>query len=149
MFCRTCGKEVNERAVACPGCGVPPLAGDQFCQSCGAQTIPAATVCVKCGVALAKAKAIGAAGGDVVVASDPPKDPMLMALLSGCCLIGVGQIVMGQTIKGVSILIGSILLAVATVGFSAPVTAILGAIDAYRIAKKLKEGKSVTKWEFF
>jgi hypothetical protein len=104
---------------------------------------------VKCGVALAKEKVKGAAGGDVIVAADPPKDPMLMAILTGCCLVGVGQIILGQTAKGVSILIGSIALALITMGISAPVTMILAAVDAYKIAKKLKEGKTVPKWEFF
>jgi hypothetical protein len=103
---------------------------------------------VKCGVALAKAKTKGAAGGDVIVASDPPQDPVLMAVLS-CPFTGVGQMVLGQTSKGVSILIGSIVLAVITVGLSPFVMVPLIAIDAYRIAKKLKGGKTVTKWEFF
>ena len=147
MYCRTCGKEVNEKAIACPGCGVPPFTGDQFCYSCGVETNPAAAVCVKCGVALAGKKAIAAAGDDAIVASDPPKDPVLMALLS-CCLLGLGQIILGQTAKGASILGGSIILGLLTAGFSGLVTVPLATIDAYKIAKKLKEGKSVKKWEW-
>jgi len=50
MFCRSCGKSVNEQAIACVSCGVPPLGGNKFCQSCGAETNPAAVMCVKCGV---------------------------------------------------------------------------------------------------
>ena len=52
MFCRNCGKPVNDQAVVCVACGVPTLGGNTFCQSCGAQTNPAAAMCVKCGVPL-------------------------------------------------------------------------------------------------
>ena len=72
-----------------------------------------------------------------------------MALLSFCCLAGLGQIVLGQTIKGVMILLGSMVLAVVTGGFSVFVTWPLGGLDAYLIAKKLQSGKSVGQWECF
>jgi hypothetical protein len=35
MFCKNCGKEVNETSEICLGCGARPLAGDGFCQACG------------------------------------------------------------------------------------------------------------------
>ncbi len=52
MYCRNCGKSVDDRAVACMSCGVAPANGHRFCQSCGAETNPAAIMCVKCGVPL-------------------------------------------------------------------------------------------------
>ena len=72
-----------------------------------------------------------------------------MGLLSGCCISGLGHIVMGQTLKGVVILLGSIGFALATVGVSAFVTWPLGGIDAYIIAKKLRDSGSVGQWECF
>jgi TM2 domain-containing membrane protein YozV len=84
-----------------------------------------------------------------VTASIPPKDPVLMAVLSGCCIAGLGQIILGQVTKGVVILLGSIALGAVTMGVSVFVTWPLGAIDAYMIAKKLKEGRIVGQWEFF
>ncbi len=150
MHCRTCGKELVEQATVCVGCGCPPLAGNKFCQSCGADANPAAVACVKCGVGL-KTRAVSpfSAGGDPVAASDPPKDPVLMGVLSGCLIAGLGQIILGQTAKGIAILLGSMVLAVVTVGISIFITWPAGGVDAYLIAKKLKEGKTVGQWEFF
>ncbi len=52
MHCRNCGSEVNEKAIACPKCGVAPLSEKKFCQECGSETKPNQMVCVKCGVKL-------------------------------------------------------------------------------------------------
>ncbi|MEI8373943.1 MAG: hypothetical protein WCJ35_14030 [Planctomycetota bacterium] len=78
--------------------------------------------------------------------SNPPKDPILMALLSGCCIAWLGQIVLGQTAKGLVMLAICVTLAFIGVGF---VGWPLSAVDAYLTAKKLKEGQSVGEWEFF
>lgn len=72
-----------------------------------------------------------------------------MAVLSGCCVAGLGQMILGQVGKGLVILLGSIVLALCTFGISVLVTWPLGAIDAYLIAKKLREGHPVGQWEFF
>ncbi len=84
-----------------------------------------------------------------IAPSSPPKDPLLMGLLSGCCIAGLGQMVMGQVTKGVVFLIGAMALAALTMGVSIFVTWPLMGIDAYMVAKKLKSGRSVTEWECF
>jgi TM2 domain-containing membrane protein YozV/RNA polymerase subunit RPABC4/transcription elongation factor Spt4 len=53
MFCRNCGENVNEKAIACPKCGVPPMAENKFCHNCGKPTQPNQVVCTQCGVGLA------------------------------------------------------------------------------------------------
>lgn len=75
--------------------------------------------------------------------------PLLMALLSGCCLIGLGQMVLGQVGKGIVIMAGAVILAFVTAGFSIFVTFPLAAIDAYMVAQKLRSGRSVAAWECF
>ena len=125
MYCRNCGKEVSERAVVCVTCGVRPLDGNQFCSSCGAPTQAIQVMCVKCGAMLKGGIAAGGAG-ERITASDPPKDPVLMAVLSGCCLAGLGQIVLGQTVKGIVILVGSLCLGIVTMGVTTLVTWPLG-----------------------
>lgn len=85
----------------------------------------------------------------LILPSNPPKDPLLMGILSGCLIAGLGQMVLGQVTKGVMILIGSMVVAVLTAGISIFVTWPLGGIDAYLIAKKLKNGQSVGEWECF
>ncbi len=57
--------------------------------------------------------------------------------------------ILGQVIKGVVILLGSMVLGALTAGVSILVTWPVGGIDAYLIAKKLKDGRSVGQWEFF
>lgn len=54
MFCRNCGKELDEAVELCPGCGGKPLEGNKFCNNCGVETKPEAEFCVKCGAKLAK-----------------------------------------------------------------------------------------------
>jgi len=160
MHCRTCGKSVLEQAVVCVSCGVPPLLGKQFCQECGAETNPAATVCIKCGVPLKSSSPTrsrsrhpvpdsASTDVDLVVASDPPKDPLLMALLSGCCLAFLGQLILGQKTKGIVMMIVSAFICVLTLGVGILILYPVAAIDAYLIAKKLKNGQAVGQWEFF
>lgn len=55
MFCRSCGKEIDETVGVCPQCGIGPLQGNKFCSSCGVETKLDAEFCVKCGAKLAKA----------------------------------------------------------------------------------------------
>ena len=49
-YCRNCGKEVDSKAVACIGCGVPPLLENKYCYNCGVETESNQVICVKCGV---------------------------------------------------------------------------------------------------
>ena len=52
MYCKNCGKEVNEKAEICTSCGVRPLTEKKFCQECGSETKENQEICVKCGVRL-------------------------------------------------------------------------------------------------
>ena len=54
MFCRNCGAEINENAVACMSCGFAKGTGEKFCANCGKEVNPGAAVCVNCGSALKK-----------------------------------------------------------------------------------------------
>jgi TM2 domain-containing membrane protein YozV len=151
MFCRNGGKQVNEKAIACVACGVHPLGSNNFCQNCGAETNAAAVMCVKCGVSLQAATATAQQSGAVILPSNPPKDVVLMCVLS-VLLPGLGQIVLGQVGKGIVLLAGPIAFYLITCGFGfllAPVVWIVAAVDAYKIANKLRGGKPVRRWEFF
>lgn len=72
-----------------------------------------------------------------------------MGLLSGLCIAGLGQMVMGQVTKGVVFLLGAMTLGVITFGASIIVTWPAMGIDAYMVAKKLQRGEPVTEWECF
>ncbi len=128
--CPLCAEQIDVTAIKCKHCGsmlIPVPSTDAYSQGERRQQ-------------------------DRVYPSTPPKDPLLMAMLSGCCISGLGQIVLGQTIKGVMILIGMILFGVSFGILFFPVAAVfwvLAAVDAYLIANKLKRGSSVGAWECF
>jgi len=78
--------------------------------------------------------------------SDPPKNAILAAILSLILLGGVGQIYLGQTKKGVILIVGTLLLSCIGIGVLIPV---LGAVDAYMIADKLQKGEAVGDMQWF
>jgi len=68
-------------------------------------------------------------------------NPAAAAILGLCCIPGLSQMMLGQVGKGLIFLL---------VGFLLPlVTNVIAGIDAYQIARKLKDGKTVGQWEFF
>lgn len=55
MFCAKCGKEIDDKAVVCPYCGVAtdnlkPKEKTMFCSKCGKEIDAEAVVCPYCGV---------------------------------------------------------------------------------------------------
>lgn len=148
-FCRNCGNQVHPQAVACLTCGLPPRAGQRYCPHCRGGTLPQAVICVKCGGSL-QGSSGGAFGsmGKRIHPKNPPTEPVVACLLS-ILLVGVGQMVLGQSNKGVVMLLGAFILGVATLGAVWIVTVPLAALDAYLIGNKLKNGKSVGEWECF
>ena len=114
----------------------------------GAETHPQAIVCIKCGIDDSGGTIFGGGGGKRIQPTGKTLEPVLACLLS-LVIVGLGQMLLGQTIKGVVMLIAAMVLGVLTVGLAIVVVWPVSAIDAYMIAKKLREGKSVGEWEFF
>lgn len=54
MYCKNCGKEMNENQDYCLACGVKKGNGNAFCSDCGNYVNPNADVCVNCGTNLKK-----------------------------------------------------------------------------------------------
>ncbi len=54
MHCRSCGKEVNDKAVFCVGCGIDPKYGKGFCKECGGSTSYDDEICKHCGCRISK-----------------------------------------------------------------------------------------------
>ena len=78
--------------------------------------------------------------------SDPPKNAILAAILSLLLFGGVGQLYLGQTKKGIILIVATIILACVGIGLIVPV---LGAIDAYMIADKMAKGETVGDMQWF
>lgn len=99
MYCRNCGQSVDEKAIACPQCGVPPLMEKKFCHNCGAATQPNQILCVKCGVSLARS-GMGIGGKNRIVAG-------VLGILLGW--LGIHKFYLGYTKQGVIMLLVSVL----------------------------------------
>jgi TM2 domain-containing membrane protein YozV len=54
MYCRNCGKQIDEKAAVCINCGVPPRLEKKFCHNCGTASTGNQTICLSCGVTLAR-----------------------------------------------------------------------------------------------
>lgn len=79
--------------------------------------------------------------------STPAKDPVIAAILSLVLAGGAGQLWLGQQKKGIIIIVATVVL-YCFFGIGAIIN-LVGAYDAYVIATKLKEGKTVGDMEFF
>jgi len=99
MYCRNCGQSVDEKAIACPQCGVPPLLEKKFCFHCGTATQPNQIICVKCGVSLDKS-GTGVGSKNRIVAG-------VLGILLGW--LGVHKFYLGYTKQGLIMLLVSIL----------------------------------------
>ncbi len=117
MYCRNCGKEVHEKAIACPGCGLPPRLERKFCHSCGMATVPTQAVCVKCGVSLAA----GDAGGKSRVTAG-----LLGIFLGG---LGIHKFYLGYNKAGVIMILVSFGGGLLTWGLAALAAGAVGLIE--------------------
>ena len=92
MYCKNCGNELNENAVACMNCGFAKGNGNRFCANCGSEVNPGAAICVKCGAAV---QAASVANGD--------EKSKLVAVLLAFFLgsIGIHDFYLGYTKYGI------------------------------------------------
>ena len=56
MYCKSCGKPLNENQSICTECGVLVGDGNSFCAHCGKEVNPNAKFCMGCGVATEASK---------------------------------------------------------------------------------------------
>jgi len=131
MYCRNCGNEVHERAIACVKCGLRPNDGTTHCQACGKETQPGAVICVHCGGHLAASTAQKQAGAD----------KKLVAGICGILLgaLGVHKFILGYTTAGVVMLIITVVGFPLTCGISPWIVGIIGLIEGIIYLTKTDE----------
>lgn len=95
MYCRSCGKPMNDNQVICLECGVRAGTGDSFCPNCGSEVNPKAEVCMSCGVAL---RGIGAVKNNNTNGQDKIVLILICLFLGG---LGIHNFIMGETKKGI------------------------------------------------
>jgi hypothetical protein len=136
-FCRSCGKQVVASDANC-SCGVRPMDGRNYCPYCKFLTYASEDQCFGCGAAIQA----GRPGSPrTLVAATPPFAPSQMALLNLIALPGLAQFVVGQTTKGIFLML--------CYPFAGPLVRALSAADAYYVAKRLRAGHAIRPWRWF
>lgn len=89
------------------------------------------------------------AGEELVYPTNPPQNPVLVAVLNFFLLGGVGYIIMGQKMKGIVTIIAWVILVCPTFGAGSFLLGVLATIDGYLQAQQLMAGHRVGQWTFF
>jgi hypothetical protein len=132
------------------------------CSRCGQDNPPQAKFCAKCGEPISASPppvppppprqplpTPHAPGelrptGKLVYPSNPPPNPNLAWI--NIIIPGLSQIIMGQTVKGIILLIASFSLSLVVVGLLIWIASI---IDGYMVGQVLQSGRPVGEWQFF
>ena len=89
-----------------------------------------------------------APGGAILYPQQPPKDPVLIAVLNLIVAGCLGYFMMGQKMKGIVAVIAWG-LGLFTCGIVSGLVSIVAAIDGYLQAQNLKNGLPLGEWTFF
>ncbi len=138
MYCRTCSKEVNNKAIACPACGMAPLQGDNHCQDCGAATKPLQIMCTNCGVQLRNHNRFLINSGDVNKVNGMSTGEAIFWFI---CCIPIGFVKLNQGLKAL------IWIAIVLLTFS--IAIIPMAIDYFMCNAKANKVGQLGEFEFF
>ncbi len=131
MYCKNCGKPVDEKAVGCPGCGAAPMTGEKFCHNCGSATEPIQVMCVKCGVDLRKKPAAAAGSQKNKVTAG------ILGIILGS--LGIHKFYLGYSKEGIIMLLVTVLLAIPTIGLGPAAMGLIGFIEGILYLTKTDE----------
>ena len=100
MFCKNCGKFMNDNQAICLNCGVQTGVGNGFCPNCGNPVDPNAAVCLNCGVAIKNQRVNGGTivTGDYLNGQNKTVIALICFFFGG---FGIHNFMMGETKKGV------------------------------------------------
>lgn len=132
MYCRNCGKEVHEKAVACTACGVPPKIEKKFCPNCGTSTQPLQAMCTSCGVSLAKGPGGGATAGEKTKVAAG-----LLGIFLGS--LGVHKFYLGYKKEGLIMLLVTLVGGIITCGVASGIVSIIGLVEGIIYITKTDE----------
>lgn len=147
-FCKTCGCELPEEAKFCRECGSEVIVEEnvnktKFCANCGSEISNVAKFCSECGSPTSNSPHTKNTYNSVVRAD---KSPGLAAVLS-FFIVGLGQIYIGLTKKGILLFIGAMISGVLMLIFIGWITWLLiwgySIYDAFNSAQKMNRGIAV------
>ncbi len=147
--CQNCGEEVVEGAKFCKNCGseiVVEQANEKdtkFCSNCGFEMPEASKFCPECGTT---AERVPPVMNTTTIVVPSNKSSGLAALLS-FLIIGLGQVYLGLTKKGIILFLLAIISGVLMMVLIGWITWLLvwgyAIYDAYNSCEKMKKGIEV------
>ena len=147
--CQNCGEEVVEGAKFCKNCGseiVVEQANEKdtkFCSNCGFEMPTASKFCPECGTT---AERVPPVMNTTTIVVPSNKSSGLAALLS-FLIIGLGQVYLGLTKKGIILFLLAIISGVLMMVLIGWITWLLvwgyAIYDAYNSCEKMKKGIEV------
>ena len=152
VTCQSCGSEVDEGAKFCKNCGSEVIVEEEnenisetkFCANCGFEMPQSTKFCPECGTSTDGVPQVVSNANNAVVNSD--KSSGLAALLS-FLIIGLGQVYLGLTKKGIILFIAAIISGVLMLFIIGWITWLIvwgyAIYDAYNSAEKMKNGIAV------
>ena len=149
MYCKNCGALLNDRYVVCILCRKGKGKGNRYCAFCGEELDhPGAERCEKCG------KLTGPEDPKKPITPDMLRFEPGFALVLSLIIPGMGQAMNYQFFKGILLFIAYVFLNGLTAGpkyalVIQAVYAVAAAADAFCVARRLKNGESVSRWQFF
>lgn len=147
-YCTNCGKEINEQAEICTGCGVRQGQVKNYCYNCGNSIAANQEMCLHCGInpkkiRKPKAQIVGASGnkGNINV---------ILSAIVGYVIPGLPSILwLNQKAKGVSLIIAAVVCLFLLPVIGNIILGIFTAIDAYQLSKRVNFDESLGDWTFF
>ena len=152
VICKSCGSEVSDGAKFCRNCGseiiveqeTEEISETKFCANCGFEMPKSTKFCPECGTSTDGVPP--AVNNTTSAVANSDKSPGLAALLS-FLIIGLGQIYIGLTKKGILLFIAAIIsgvLMLIVIGWITWLIVWVYAIyDAYNSAEKMRNGIAV------
>ena len=102
MFCKNCGKEMNDNQAICLECGVKKGEGNKFCPNCGKPVNENQAICLSCGVALKQENKVGTTSLTDNAGLPEGKDKITAAILAFFLgSFGIHCFYLGETKKGI------------------------------------------------
>ena len=146
VACKNCGCELPQGAKFCRECGSEvieeePVKESKFCQNCGFEMPKNSKFCPECG-----ASTVNPQTNNTYPLVKKNKSPGLAAILS-FLIVGLGQVYVGLTKKGILLFIGAIISGILMLVFIGWIAWLLiwgyGIFDAYNSAEKINQGIDV------
>lgn len=102
MYCKNCGREMNDLQDVCLNCGVKKGNGTSYCQNCGSNMTTDARFCAECGapvkVSMFTQRSVNNANPDYLNGNDKVTMALICFFLG---FIGIHNFMLGENKKGI------------------------------------------------